>query len=67
MAKKLSDKTRYVTLREQDYRMLLNDHLTLRAMKILGVEKHPAFRAVESILKDGRVEVHIRPVDGKYR
>ena len=57
----------YVTLREQDYRMLLNDHLTLRAMKILGVEKHPAFRAVESILKDGRVEIHIRPVDGKYR
>ena len=47
--------------------MLLNDQLTLRAMKILGVEKHPSFRAVESILKDGRVDIHIRPVDGKYR
>lgn len=67
MAKKLSDKTRYVTLREHDYLELLNDHMVLRAMKILGIETHPAFKAVESILKDGRVEVHIRPVEGRYR
>lgn len=67
MAKKLSDKTKYVTLRERDYLELLNDHMVLRAMKILGIEKHPAFKAVESILKDGRVEIRIRPVEGQYR
>lgn len=67
MAKKISDSTKYVTLLERDYLTLISDHMVLRALKIAGIEKSPIFEAVESILKDGRVEIHIRPVDKRYR
>ena len=67
MAKKLSDSTKYVTLLEKDYLALLTDHITLRALKIAGIQNHPVFKAAESIIKDGHVEVHIRPIEGKYR
>lgn len=65
MAKKLSESTKYVTLHERDYLTLLNDHMMLRALKIAGIEKHPAFKSIDSILRDGRVETHIRPVSKK--
>lgn len=67
MAKKVSDSTKYITLLERDYLKLLNDHMVLRALKIAGIEKYPIFQAVESIIKDGRIEIHIRPVDKRYR
>jgi len=67
MAKKLSDSTRYVTLRERDYLTLVRDHIVLRALRLAGIEKEPVFEAVESIIRDGRVEIHISPVDSRYR
>jgi len=67
MAKKLSDSTRYVTLRERDYLTLVRDHIVLRALRLAGIEKEPVFEAVESIIRDGRVEIHIAPVDSRYR
>lgn len=67
MAKKLTDSTRYITLLERDYLTLLEDHMVLRALKIAGLEKEPIFEAIESIMKDGRIEVHIRPVENRYK
>lgn len=67
MAKKVSDSTKYVTLLEKDYLTLIQDHIVLRALKIAGIESHPAYKAVQSILKDGHVETHIHPIDKQYR
>lgn len=67
MAKKISDSTKYVTLLERDYLTLITDHMVLRALKIAGIEKLPVYEAVESIIRDGRVEIHIRPVDKRYK
>lgn len=67
MAKKISESTKYVTLYEKDYLTLLSDHIVLRALKIAGIEKHPLFEAVQSIVKDGHVEIHIHPIDKRYR
>ena len=47
--------------------MLLEDHIVLRALKIAGIEKEAVFKAVDSIIRDKRVEVHIRPIEDKYR
>lgn len=67
MAKKLTGNIRYVTITERDYLTLLDDHMVLRALKIAGIEKYPIFQAINSILKDGRVETHIRPIDGRHK
>ncbi len=67
MAKKLSSATRVVTLLERDYLTLLEDHIVLRALKIAGIEKEAVFEGVESIIRDKRVEIHIRPIRNEYR
>lgn len=67
MAKKISGSTKYVTLLERDYLTLISDHMILRALKIAGVEKLPLYEAVESIIRDGRIEIHIRPIEKNYR
>lgn len=67
MAKKLTASTRYVTLLERDYLTLLKDHIVLRALKMAGLEKEPIFEAIDSIMADGHIEVHIKPVNNRYR
>ncbi len=67
MAKKLSESTRYVTLHERDYHTLIRDHIVLRALKLAGIEKEPVFEAVDSIIRDKRVEIHITPIKDEYR
>ena len=67
MAKKLSDSARYITLSERDYLTLLEDHIMLQALKIAGIEKEAVFRAAESIMKNNHIEVHIRPIDNRYK
>lgn len=56
-----------MTITERDYLTLLDDHMVLRALKIAGIEKYPIFQAINSILKDVRVETRIRPIDGRYK
>lgn len=67
MAKKKSELNQYISLPEKDYLTLVEDHITLKALKIAGVEKLPMFKSVESIIKDGRIEIHLKPVKQKYR
>jgi hypothetical protein len=67
MAKKLSESNKYISLLERDYLTLIEDHIMLRALKLAGIERMPIFEAVESIIRDKRVEVHIRPIRNEYR
>lgn len=67
MAYKKSERDEMITISARDYHELINDHITLRALKVLGIEKCPKFKAIQGIMKDPRVETHIRPIDKHYR
>lgn len=67
MAKLKSELNQYVSLPEKDYLTLLEDHITLKALKIAGVESLAMYKSVDSIIKDGRVEIHLNPIKQKYR
>jgi hypothetical protein len=67
MAKKKSELNQYISLPEKDYLTLLEDHLTLKALKIAGIEKMPIYQGVDSIIKDGRVEIHLKPIKQRYK
>ncbi|GAB6012922.1 hypothetical protein [Viscerimonas tarda] len=67
MAIRKSDKDKYIGLLEKDYLTLLEDHITLQALKIAGIEEMPIYRAIDSILKDGRIEIHFSPIKKKYK
>lgn len=62
MAKLKKDSEPYITIHEDDYKTLLQDHITLKALKIAGIEKTKLYKSIDSILRDDRVEVHIKPV-----
>jgi hypothetical protein len=67
MAIRKSDKNQYLGLLEKDYLTLLEDHITLRALKIAGIEQMAIYQGIDSIIKDGRIEIHIKPIKQKYR
>ncbi|MDR2773976.1 MAG: hypothetical protein LBC19_04410 [Tannerella sp.] len=67
MAIRKSDKNRYIEILEKDYLTLLENHITLQALKIAGIEEMPIYKAIDSIIKDGRIEIHFNPVKKKYR
>jgi hypothetical protein len=39
----------------------------LKTLKIAGVESLPLFKCVQSIMKDDRIEVYIKPVQKRYK
>jgi hypothetical protein len=57
MAKRKSELNRYIGLLEKDYLTLLEDHITLQALKIAGIEEMPIYKAIDSIIKDGKKAV----------
>lgn len=61
MAYKKDDDTQ-VVLSSRDYHELINDHLTLRALRILECERCPKYKSIQSIMEDPRIETHIRPI-----
>lgn len=67
MAKIKSELNQYISLPEKDYLTLLEDHITLKALRIAGVEDLPLYKSIESIVRDGRVEIHLKPIKQKYR
>lgn len=67
MARKKNETDKYILLHPKDYMALIEDHITLNALKIAGVESMPIYKSVRSILKDGRVEIHVKPVEKNYR
>lgn len=67
MAYKKNQENTFVQLTERDYMLLIRDHMTLKALKIAGVEALPIYKSVMSILNDNRIEVHIKPIDKRYK
>ena len=68
MAYKRSEREELVTLKERDYLTLIEDHIFVRALKISGVlDKDGVMKAIESVMKDARVEIHIKPIKKHYR
>lgn len=67
MARKKSESDKYVTLHNNDYMKLIEDHITLKALKIAGIEKMPVYKSIKSILKNERIELHIKPIEKNYR
>lgn len=67
MARKKKDSDKYITLNPKDYMELIEDHITLKALKIAGLESMPIYKSIKSILKDGRIEIHIKPIEKNYR
>jgi len=67
MAIRKSDKDRYICILEKDYLTLLEDHIAMRALKIAGIENMDIYQGIDSILKDGRVEIHLHPIKRKYK
>lgn len=67
MAKLKKDAEAVVTIRESDYMTLLEDHLTLKALKISGIEEMPLYKGITSIIEDGHVEIHMKPIKRWYR
>jgi hypothetical protein len=58
---------KFVSISEKDYLTLIEDHMLLNALKIAGVEDMPIYKAANSILNDGRVEIHFKPVKARYK
>jgi len=67
MAKKKSELEEVVTIKESDYMTLLEDHIALQALKIAGIEDLPLYKGIESIIKNGHIEIHIKPIKRWYR
>ncbi len=67
MARKKKDIDKYILLHPRNYMELIEDHITLKALKIAGLEAMPIYKSIESILKDGRIEIHIKPIEKNYR
>ena len=66
MAKLKSKHTKYVTITESEYLELIENTMTVEALKIAGVEELPIYNAVQRILEDKRVEIHIKPLCSRY-
>lgn len=62
-----SDINRQICLREKEYLSLIEDHIMMQALKEAGIEDLPIYKAAKSILLDGHIEVHIKPVPKCYK
>lgn len=67
MAYKKNDENSFVRLKEKDYLALIRSYITLRALEEAGVKNLPMYKSAMSIMNDNRIEVHIKPVDKRYK
>lgn len=66
MAKIKSESYKYITIKETEYRQLVENTMIVEALKIAGVEQLPIYQAVRRILDDKRIEIHIKPLCTRY-
>ena len=66
MARLKSELQKYVTIKECEYLELVEKSILVEALKLAGIEDLPIYQAAQSILNDKRVEVHIKPLCGRY-
>lgn len=66
MARLKSESTKYITIKEREYLELIENTIIVEALKIAGVEKLPIYNAVQRIIEDKRVQIHIKPLCTRY-
>lgn len=67
MAKLKSELDKWVSMPDKDYLTLIEDHIMLTALKAAGVEQLPIYKAAENILKNDRIEIHLKPIKKRYK
>lgn len=66
MAKLKSQSKKYIELKEEDYLQLIENTMTIEALKIAGIEKMAIWKAVQHILQNEHIDILIKPVSRKY-
>lgn len=67
MAKLKSDVDKYISLHENEYLELIEDQMMIKALKVAGIEDLPIYKAADAILRNSRVEIHLKPIQSNYR
>lgn len=67
MAKLKSEVEKWVSMPDRDYLDLVEDHIMMTALRAAGIENLPIYKAAKSILKNNRVEIHLKPVKARYK
>lgn len=67
MAKLKSEVEKWVSMPDRDYLDLVEDHIMMTALRAAGIESLPIYKAAKSILKNNRVEIHLKPVKARYK
>ncbi|MBF0648574.1 hypothetical protein IR083_07065 [Dysgonomonas sp. GY75] len=67
MAKLKSELDKWVSISDKDYLSLIEDHIMLTALKAAGIEQLSIYKAALHILKDNRIEIHLKPVKKNYK
>lgn len=57
-----SELNKQVSMPEKEYLSLIEEHIMMEALKAAGIEDMPIYKAAKSILKDNRIEIHIKPI-----
>jgi DNA-directed RNA polymerase specialized sigma subunit, sigma24 homolog len=63
MAKLKSESDKYITLHEKEYFDLIESKLLIEALKSAGLEELPIYKAANTILRNARVEIHLKPIE----
>lgn len=66
MARIKSEAHKYITIREEEYLVLIENTMMIEALKIAGIEKLPIYKSMRRIIDDRRVEIHIKPIGRRY-
>lgn len=67
MAKLKSELDKWISMPDKEYLSLIEDHIMLTALKAAGVEELPIYKAAKCVLKNNRIEVHLKPIKHFYK
>jgi len=67
MAKLKTEVDKWVSMPDKDYLALIEDHILLTALKAAGVEQLPIYKAAQSVMKNSRVEIHLKSIKHFYK
>lgn len=67
MAKLKSEMEKWVSMPDRDYLDLVEDHIMMTALRAAGIESLPIYKSAKSILKNNRVEIHLKPIKSRYK
>lgn len=67
MAKLKSELDKFISLHEKEYFDLIESKLLIEALKAAGIEDLPIYRAANAVLKNARIEIHLKPTQKNYR